>query len=180
MMMYWKPFIYKGEVYDLTHLHPFEVIYKQPAKGNKPEQSYYLNVSFSLHCFTKRIEYLENLDDKLLYQDSREVRMFDFQRYQLSKSLKRMVLELDKQKCYHTGKGNFFIIEMIDEAGQKREYEVFFTMSHASNRGKLNLFVQSAYLRDEEHKANQPKKKPINFYVIAYNTLVGRPIKPAP
>lgn len=179
-MIYWKPFKYKGERYDLTHLHPFEMIYKQPVKGNKSEQSYHLNVSFSLHCFTKRIESSENLDNELLYQDSREVRIFDFQRYQLSKSLKQIVLELDKQKCYHTGKGNFFIINLLDEAGQKREYEVFFTMSRASNKGQLNLFVQSAYLRDNEHKANQPKKKSINFYVIAHNTLIGRPIKPTP
>jgi len=40
----------------------------------------------------------------------------------------------------------------------------------------LNLYIESAYPRDENHPRKN-KKKPIAFYVTAYNKLHNRPIK---
>ena len=82
-MIQWKPFIFQSVEYDLTHLHPFEIEFKQAAIQDKPEKSYFFQVCFSLHCFTYKN--LGNADNKLLYSDNRETRVFCFERYELSK-----------------------------------------------------------------------------------------------
>lgn len=81
------------------------------------------------------------------------------------------------RKCYHTGKGNFFSVEIVREDGTVVEYDIFFAVSRSSAKGKINLFVQSAYVRDAEHATNRPAQRPIGFYVILFNTLSGKPIK---
>lgn len=176
-MIHWKPFEFEGVIYDLAHLHPKSLIYQQAATGGKPEREYKVDVIFSLHCFTRGIKPDEKPHQSLLYADSRERRIFDFGRYALSKWLPQIVDELNRRKCYHSGKGNFFVVEVVTEQGEKLEYEIFFEASRASKKGVVNLYVQSAYVRDEAHRGNRPKKKPINFTVILFNVLNNKPIK---
>lgn len=143
-MIQWKPFEFQGILYDLTHLHPKPVVYRQAAGAGKPE---------------------------------RECRVFDFRRYALSQYLPSIVEGLHQRKCHHSGKGNFFVVEILTEEGEKVDYEVFFEASRSSKKGVVNLYVQSAYVRDAEHAANRPKRKPINFSVMLFNTLNNKPIK---
>ncbi len=137
---------------------------------------YNVEVIFSLHCFTRGME-KETPDAALLYRDSRETRIFDFKRYALSHRLPTIIDGLMTCKCFHTERGNFFTIEIIDEQGIKTGYEIYFTASKSSKAGVVNLFVQSAYARDSAHKSNRPRKKSIAFAVILYNTLNKIPIK---
>lgn len=51
--MQWKPFQFRGKVYDLAHLHPRSATYMQPAKGVAPARVYRVDVIFGLHCFTR-------------------------------------------------------------------------------------------------------------------------------
>jgi hypothetical protein len=113
----------------------------------------------------------------LLCGDDRESRVFDFVRYELSKRLPEIIEGLAQRKCYHTGKGNFFSVEIVREDGQVVEYDIFFAASRSSTKGKINLFVQSAYVRDADYASNRPHRKPVGFYVILFNTLNNRPIK---
>ncbi|MDU7871081.1 MAG: hypothetical protein E7J78_28715, partial [Pantoea sp.] len=83
---------------------------------------------------------------------------------------------ISKRKCYNTGKGNFFTIELVDVDGVRRDYEVYFKVSRES-KGKLRLHIVSAYIRDDEHESAQPQKKKIGFFVIANNIQTGKPIK---
>lgn len=83
---------------------------------------------------------------------------------------------MNKRKCFNTGKENFFIIELLNIEGIHRDYEVFFKVSK-ENRGKLRLHIISAYIRDDKHGSGRPQKKKINFFVIAHNIQVGKPIK---
>jgi len=177
--MRWRAFEYKGKVYALNHLHPRTIMYRQPAKGDNPERIYTANVEFGLHCFTHGIPSGQEPDPALLYGDSREQREFDFKRYELSKRLPEIAETLPSRKCFHTEKGNFFCVEMVDEQGSRVEYDIFFEASKSS-KACLNLFVQSAYVRDVLHAANRPRRKPIRFFVILFNTLNRRPIKPPP
>jgi hypothetical protein len=176
-MIQWNPFEFQGVLYDLTHLHPKPVIYRQAAVAGKPEREYRVDVLFSMHCFTRGIKDGEKPDAGLLYRDSRECRVFDFRRYALSWYLPTIVEGLQQRKCYHSGKGNFFVVEILTEEGEKVDYEVFFEASRSSKKGVVNLYVQSAYVRDAEHTSNRPKKKPIGFAVILFNTLSNKPIK---
>ena len=172
--MRWAPFSHEGKQYDLHHLHPKTVTYLQPAKGLAPPRSYKVEIIFSLHCFTRGMEG-ETPDPALLYSDSRDTRIFDFRRYELSHHLPAIIDLLMTRKCFHTGRGNYFTVEIIEQ-GQRIDYEVYFAVSKAS-KGGLNLYVQSAYGRDTAHRANRPQRKPIAFSIILFNTLTGRPIK---
>ena len=51
----------------------------------------------------------------------------------------------------------------------KSTTKIYFTVSKASRKGTINLFVQSAYTRDKGKRARQ--QKPISFSVILFNTL---------
>ena len=82
---------------------------------------------------------------------------------------------IDTKKCFHTGKGNFFIVELLNDQNQLEEYEVYFNVARSG--AKLRLFVESALIRDDEHGSSQPKKKKINFFVIAHNRRVNKEIK---
>jgi hypothetical protein len=176
--MFWKEFKYNGVTYDLSHLHPFVMNHIQPAKNDQPERHYLIEVIFSLHCFTRSKKGEENIDHNLLYSDSREERIFDFIRYECSKQLPQIIRELGKRKCYHTGHGNYFTVEIKHSNGITEEYDIFFKMARSKEKNRLTLFVQSAYLRDFRHKQNAfHSKKPINFNAIAYNTLTGKEIK---
>jgi hypothetical protein len=176
-MIHWKPFEFEGTVYDLSHLHPKNHTFRQEAKDGNPERKYVVDVIFGLHCFTRGIKPGEKPDPRLLYADSRETRVFDFRRHHLSKRLPAIVEELHCRKCHHSGKGNFFVIEIVTEEGECLNYEIYFEASRSSKRGVINLYVQSAYVRDQAHRGNKPKKKTIGFTVILYNTLTNKPIK---
>jgi hypothetical protein len=176
--MEWRPFIYQSTTYDLSHLHPFEWMCVLPAKGDKPERHYPFDVTFSLHTFTKGIEDRDAVNPELIYSDSREDREFDFDRYELSKHLPDIVRSLGTRKCHHTNCGNFFTVDLIEEGEEKKSYEVYFVASRSSKRrGRLNLFIQSAYERTKNHGGKPKSKPPIRFYVIAHNTLNKKPIK---
>lgn len=176
-MIHWKPFIFDGTTYDLTHLYPKRLVYRQEAKGGKPERVYEVDVIFSIHCFTRGIKPGENPDQNLLYADTRESRVFDFQRYHLSKALPAIVEDLHRKKCHHSGKGNFFVVEIVNQEGVRLNYEIYFDASRSSKKEVVNLYVQSAYVRDEAHRGNAPKKKPIGFSIILFNILNNKPIR---
>jgi len=46
-MIYWEPFQYQGTAYDLSHLHPKPMLYRQAAVAGKPEREYRVDVFFS-------------------------------------------------------------------------------------------------------------------------------------
>ena len=177
-MIAWQPFTHNGQVYDLAHLHPRRTTIVQEAQPGKPARSYTLQVIFSLHCFTRGIASGEQPESALLYSDARETRVFDFARYELSKLLPAIIEQLPARKCYHSGKGNFFIVELVDQNGSRDEYEIFFTASRSTTRGVLNLFVQSAYIRDEHHMQGKPApRKPIRIEILLFNIQANKPIR---
>jgi hypothetical protein len=178
-MVFWQPFNLNGVPHKLDHLHPATITYTQPAKADVPERKYVVEVLFGLHCFTRGEDDTEPSDAKLNYSDSRETRTFDLDRYELSKSLPELVKNLARSKCYHTNHGNFFTVEIVKNSGGIRRYEVYFALSRSAKKGVLNLHVQSAYPRDEQHQ-NMPRRKGIGFFVLLYNVQNNRPIKPPP
>jgi hypothetical protein len=179
----WKSFSYNNITFDLRHLNEFEWEYIQAAKNGKPEIKYVFVIEFSLHCFTRGLnkhknEKWDDIQRDLIYADSREERIFDFARYELSKQLPEITRGISERNCFHTGKENFFIIEILNESGLIQEYEVYFQVS--TSKEKLRLFVQSAYVRDVTHKVSQPKKQKISFFVIAHNVKTNKKIRVPP
>ncbi|WP_299073047.1 hypothetical protein [uncultured Paraglaciecola sp.] len=175
--MKWKSFSFEGVEFALDHVHPFEWAFTAPAAAKRPERTYKIQVMFSMHTFTRGLQDGEHVPD-LLYRDSREVRAFDFVRYELSKRLPEIVTLLGERRCYHTHHGNFFTLEIINAEGQPSDYEIYFKVSKSSQKGWLNLFIESAYVRDAEYQTSQPKKRKIGFQVIAYNIMHGKKLNP--
>jgi len=175
--MRWRAARVGERTFDLSHLHPFSFDFVVAAKDGKPEQRYGIDVIFSLHCFSRGIPAGEAYSADLAYADSREVRLFDEQRFLFSLRLPEVVLSVATRPCFHTGHGNFFTVELVDAQGERVEYKVYFKLSRASSKGRLNLYVQSAYVQESIARAPRESRKPIRFSVIAYNVAVGKAIK---
>ena len=168
--MNWKSFTFGGETYDLTHLHPCMMQFQRPAKDGTPGTTFNVDVTYSLHCFAREIPRGEQYDKKLEYSDARETRLFDLRRYEYSKLLPDIVKSLADRHCRQTGRNNYFTVECLVGNGTTIEYDVFFTVSKSGKKGRLNLFIQSAYVRDDP-KSRPPSPKPIRFLIILHNTL---------
>jgi hypothetical protein len=166
----WRPFTHNETVYDLSHLNSKTIIYEVAAKHDKPALSYTVDVAFSTHCFTAKP--CHALYEKTLeYRDGRELRIFDLERYRLSKDLPTVVDTLVGRKCLFAGRDNFVTITFVDQAGKKVDYDIFFTLTRSSTRGRLNLFIQSAYVG-----ATIPRSRTVRFEVILHNTLNKIPL----
>lgn len=177
--MKWTPFQCGKAVYDLSHLHPRTIVYEVAAKGDKPALHYTVDVTYSKHCFSIDLPKDGSYDSTLVYRSrfdlyNRDPRLFNFRRFLLSKQLPDIIATLVTRKCMHTGHGNFFTVELIEEDGGRVDYDIFFTASRSSAKGRLNLYVQSAFVREKE---KLPAGKRIRFEVILYNTSVGKKIR---
>lgn len=135
--MQWNNFEYEGEVFDLSHLHPRTLQFERPAQGDKPAVIFTVDVIFSLHCFTHELSSCA-YDWKLTYSDTRETRLFDFERYELSKRLPEIIESLTQRKCFHTGYGNFVTVEVVREDRTSVNYHVFFTASKSDRKRRVN------------------------------------------
>jgi hypothetical protein len=173
--MQWLPFNRGGKVYDLSHLHPCIPEYEFPADGKRDATVFTVDITYGSHCFTCDPSNAETVSPEMEYADARHIRMFDFGRYKLSKQLPKIMAGLAERKCWNSGKGNFFTIEVITEDGKAVDYDVFFVVSKSSLKGRINLFVQSAYVRDRKTLRSS---SPIKFRYILYNTLNRIAIRP--
>lgn len=171
----------EGRTYDLSHLDPFTFEFVVPEKAGKPPQIYAIDVLFSWHCFTRGIAAGENFPATLAYGQGRETRLFDERRYRFSKWLPGIIRDIGSRKCFHTGKGNFFTVEFIEESGSRVEYAIFFKVSRRGSRAGLTLSVESAYAPDNRVPRRRPHPpKSIRFSIIAHHTATGKPIKQPP
>lgn len=167
-----------GSIYDLSHLDPFTFEFVVPEKDGRPRQLYAIDVLFSWHCFTRGIAPGENFSKAQIFSRGRESRLFDERPYHLSSKLPSIIRSIGSRKCFHTGRGNFFTVELVDEKGNRIEYAIFFKVSRRAEPHRLTLRVESAYVRSDRVPLGRSRPpRPIRFSVIAYNTATGRPIK---
>ena len=173
--MQWQAFKLDDKVYDLSHLNDFSHVFVVPAKGDRPANNYTVDITFSHHCFTDGIPRARaSYDRRLLYRSHREDRLFSQDRYDLSFRLPDIIRSMMHRKCHHTGHGNFYTVQLTDADGTVKDYDIFFNVARSTKLGRLTLFVQSAFLRDQE---KLPPTRPIRFEIILYITLHSRPIK---
>src|SRR5690554_3275307 len=111
----WRPHEMAGEVFDLSHLHPYETEYVVPPKGGNPERCFRVQVSFGLHCFTKTPDDAAAVPEDGWYEDNRERRAFCRERWKLSQRLPEIVATLGSRRCLHTGREEFVTIEVVED-----------------------------------------------------------------
>ena len=170
----WRPFFYRGEEFDLSHTHPFEHKFQLAEVKPGDPGTCDIRVVLSHHVFTKAPENGRSLNPELYYQtpfQSERKREFSFDRYRLSKTLPRIIKEIDKYPCKQTPHNNYLRVEFLDVDGEQKEYEIYFSMRKA-RRGLLNLRVESAYVRDVDR--SRPNYRNMRFHIIVRNTLRGK------
>ncbi len=176
--MRWSAKTIGGKVYELDHLYPFFFDFKVSAADGSWQQTYRINVEFSMHCFTRRLAKDESLEqfDERKFSDSRETRLFDERRHHLSLRLPQLIREIGERKCFHTGHKNFLTVETVDDRGISVDYSIYFNVARSGNRAGLTLYVETAFVQDKRERPRWPRK-PIRFSVIAYNVLRNKPIR---
>ncbi len=53
-------------------------------------------------------------------------------------TLPEVIRSIGDRRCFHTGHDNFFTAELIDAQGERVEYTVYFKLSRAPSKGRLN------------------------------------------
>jgi hypothetical protein len=63
-------------------------------------------------------------------------------------------------------------VETIAENGAHVEYDIFFKVKKKS-KGRLEMIVETAFVRDPGYDSTRPQGKPVRFWIILHNTLNG-------
>lgn len=175
--MKWAAFKIAEEIFDLTHLHPCTIQYEREGEKDKPAEKYTVDVIFGLHCFTREPRAGESYDANLIYPDSYEMRLFDHRRYEFSKLLLDIVHNFDKKKPKHNGaRRNFFTVVVVSKDGEQVEYDIFFKVKKIK-KARLEMIIESAFVRDPSYESTRPMGKPISFWIILHNTMNNKPIR---
>jgi hypothetical protein len=167
-LMRWRPHeSRRGEIYALSHLHPFRFTVTYEAYKGMPPRTVAIHVGFSMHVFTCRLD--SAVDDPEIYRDEREERAFDHERYLLSRNLRSIITGLEKRRCFYAKNKNFVTVELDGMPGN-REYRVFFSV-RKKDGSAVELVVQSAYPADAGQRTEGLLRKPVGFRVIVMETL---------
>jgi hypothetical protein len=170
----WNTFEHDGITYDLSHLHLRTFRFERPAEGTRPAEVYTVHTSFTSHCFTRAIAAEEAYDERLLFADPDEKapRLFDVNRYELSKQLPAIIQRLPLCKPRHNGgREKYFTVVIADQNGNEVEYDVFFKLRKEAKR--LVMIIESAFVRDLNHTSTRPDGRPVSFWIILHHTRNG-------
>lgn len=149
---------------DLSHLQDITYTFTIEKSKKQHEITFEVLVQYSSHCVSwgaehgKEIDFT-GLDTACKIIDEKGIkRCFCDDRYELSKKLPDIFQHVLNYKCFFTGRENLLFIEFVTELGEREEYEIYFNVTK-QGKNKLRLFVESAYIRDEERL----KTKPLHF-----------------
>lgn len=163
----WQNFVRNGEALDLSHLNAHWVEYLDKRDENQPI-SYKFIVTYGLHCFTKQLDDISSEGSEvLMYNAPRESRLFNIERYTLSKQLPSIIKSLGDRETLvcHAGYGNFATVKVLEYKDIQVDYFVVFAAFRESK--KLRLHIVSAYPLYE----GIGRVKKVGFFVIANKLL---------
>lgn len=170
---------YKGSPWDLSHLEAF-ALRLDPGLGFEID----IVILFSCHCFSHALDKdnrpKSEIPDSEIYENSRERRVLNEERYQLSRQyLPKLIHELPQRKIQVAGNTtpNFMTFEFIDSDDTRKLYAVFFEVEKDRSRKKrLLLRVQSAYILEALTHRKQKAGK-VSFNVLLKAAYEGRVIR---
>lgn len=155
----WDSFSYNQTQYCLRHLDAHEVQFI----GKK--QTFNFVVTYGLHCFAKS-DQAHSID--LMYSDGFEQRQINLERYHLSKYLRGIIENLDKQKLlYETTKEKYFTFEHVNDLTGEIEKCKICLCIFKENR-LLRIHVTSAFFDREDKKIHQ---KGFSIFKVAMDTF---------
>ena len=99
-----------SRTYDLSHLDRFSFDFVVAQKDGRPAQVYSIrscSAGTATRAVSRRVK--PSLQGLLAIRVARDT-PFDERRYRLSIQLPDIIRDIGSRKCFHTGKGNFFIV----------------------------------------------------------------------
>ena len=170
---------YRGDKWDLSHLEAF-ALRVDPGLGFEID----VVVLFSCHCFTRAFHGDDGIAVEVpvneLFENARERRVLDEERYQLSRiHLPNLIRELPQRRIQVSGTEvqNFVTFEILNAAEELKRYAVFFEVEKDRRRKKrLLLRVQSAYILETLTQRLQKAGK-VSFNKLLKATYEGKRIR---
>lgn len=157
---------------EVGHLIPFVFSVKLP-QGDLAK----VLVSFTSHCWTESFDE-EMHAGKLIVLDHTRHRVFDAERYALSKSLPGVIAGVSDHKCFLTPeKRNYMTFDGRVRLDGGRDYRIFFSMKKSKGRWngarhQLHMIVESAYPTSRLVVGTE-----VSFTTIVSKTLRGEKIR---
>jgi hypothetical protein len=163
----WSPHTHvTGEVFSFEHLDADVITYQDSKQANICYKFY---VTYSHHCFTKDDDTAQSEQNRAIqYPSPKDPRAFHIGRYNLSKSLPKIIRTLPEQFVYHGGYDNYCSAIFKDAQGNEIVYQIVFSVFRSQK--KLRLHVESAYLLEK----GLGKIKKVKFEKIAWALLKNR------
>lgn len=152
----WDCFTHSGSHYSLKHLSAHEVVFQ----GKK--KNFRFVVTYGLHVFAKDDE-AHTIEHQ--YEDGREARLVNLERYEASKSIRGIIekLGLRGSSIYQTAAKKYFIVDKLNNrTGKIEPYKICFAL-YRENR-LLRIHVTSAYFL---RKGDEPSNKGTSIYKLA-------------
>lgn len=178
-MAKWTPYKHNGQVFALSHLDDFEHIYVQAASRGNPEKQYLVLVTFTDHAFTDS----SNEDGVPIYsrtqtREGTKQRYFNQNRWGLSKRLPELIRAFSNagKKFYVLSDGAYFRLELLNDANQVVEYDIFFDL--VKEKQHLVMVVKSAYERDpnSNERPQMNRNNNFGFFNLLHATRQGKRI----
>ena len=171
-------FLFNGEVFDLSHLNQVGIRYEYQATKDRAAESFDVNVKYTCHCFTRSPKSGEVVVPAHIFCHDPEARLFDPGRYELSKLLPSIIANLANRTLTANGhkREKYFCVELEMLDGQVVEYEIYIKLKKIL-KGKLELLVETAFVRNPENKSKRPKGVSVRFRIALYKTLRGEKLR---
>jgi len=179
--------VVEGKTYDVSHLQDTRFQFTIAETSECPEIQASMLMQFGSHCVSlgppmnKAFDFTRiGTDSKII--DGRGIeRCFCPDRYNLSINLPDIIRSLPEgRRCYFTGQDNWLTMEVLGPDGVGQFYEVFFNVRRMSSNA-VRIYVESAYVRTENRRGNQPsgfrKRDKIGSKNLLIKTLRREPIR---
>jgi hypothetical protein len=170
---------FRGVRWDLSHLDSFTF---KTDLGLGTEIT--VLVLFSCHCFTHSLRWDTRpqglIPVREIYDDGKEQRVLDPQRYELSRRfLRDVVMTMPSRRIVMADdrQPNFVTVESINADGTTSLYAIFFEARKDKSRKHRMLRIQSAYLLDEGLTKRQTSARRIGFTTLLRATYLGKKIR---
>lgn len=148
-----------------------------------------VNVEYSSHCVSRGPKQNQDIDfqvvgvERMVIDHRRVRREFKEGRHELSFLLPGIINTLKDRKCFFTGRENFLTLELgeiLPGYDKDTKYEVYFNVRKGEVKNTLKLYVESAYVRDDDadnEPVNFKKSDKITAWKLLLKKLRGESIK---
>jgi len=180
-----------GVCWLLGHLRSRTQTLVVPAAEGHPSVTLTLQVEYSSHCVSAGAKQSQMIDfhavgyERLIIDHRKVRRVFHAGRHALSFLLPDIIASIADRRCFFTGRENFLTLELGNTTpGQAADmrYEIYFNVRKGEGKNTLKLFIESAYVRDEDadnRPVNFKKADKIRAWKLFLNTARGASIKAA-